>query len=247
MKAGLYRRCGKRMLDLALSLAGLLLFSPLLLVIAILVKSSSAGPVWYRHRRVGRGGRPVGVVKFRTMCRNADRVGPAITSAADFRITPLGRHLRRLKLDELPQLWNVLVGEMSLVGPRPEAPGYVELYSPAQRKVLSVRPGITDSASIAYRREEDLLAGCVGLGRVARGRADIAQSSPLQASLSEAELAGRGVDCYYREIILPDKLEMNLRYLDRISLTHDLVLLFRTAIAIFTPRLYAIHEDHSSR
>jgi len=287
MKNGLYRKCGKRALDLAVSTAGLLLLAPLFLLIAILVKIASAGPVLYRHERVGRGGERFGVLKFRTMCRGADQLGPALTTATDSRITPLGRHLRRSKLDELPQLWNVLVGEMSLVGPRPEAPGYVEFYSPAQRNVLSVRPGITDSASLAYRREEELLAararpkdlvlhpaglnqndlnqndlnqndpGQVNTGqcdpsrpdlrRVHLAQADLAQVPLAQANQSPADLSDIDFDRYYREIVLPDKLNMNLRYLDRISLSHDLGLLFRTTIAIFTPHLYAIHEDHSPR
>ena len=214
METTFYRQWGKRTLDLILSLFGLLLLSPLLLVIAALVKITSSGPVVYRHVRVGLGGQLFGVMKFRTMVPDSDQRGPAITSAADPRITPIGRWLRRLKLDELPQLWNVLKGDMSLVGPRPEAPRYVESYSPAQRRVLSVRPGITDLASIAYRHEEDLLAGHADLDR------------------------------YYREVVLPDKLNLNLVYLDRMSLLYDLSLLVRTATAIFTSQPYVLHEDH---
>ena len=214
MKTTFYRQWGKRALDLILSLSGLLLASPVLLVIAALVKSTSSGPTVYRHVRVGLNGQLFGVMKFRTMVRNADQHGPAITSAADPRITPVGRWLRRLKLDELPQLWNVLKGDMSLVGPRPEVPRYVESYSPAQRRVLSVRPGITDPASIAYRHEEELLTGHADLDR------------------------------HYREVVLPDKLNLNLAYLDRMSLLYDLSLLLRTATAIFTSQPYVLHEDH---
>ncbi len=202
------------MIDLVFSIVGLLLASPILLLVATLVKLSSRGPVFYRHRRAGLGGRIFDVVKFRTMCRQAEQIGPAITSSADPRITPVGRWLRLLKLDELPQLWNVVRGEMSLVGPRPEALQYVELYSAAQKRVLSIRPGITDPASIAYRHEEELLAGHVDLDR------------------------------YYREVVLPDKLNMNLAYLERMSLLYDLSLLLRTLAAIFAPRPLILHEDH---
>ena len=267
MRNGFYRRRGKRMVDLVFSVAGLFLLAPLLVVIGVLVKSTSNGPALYRHRRMGRAGQSFGVLKFRTMCRDADQIGPAITTAADSRITPLGRYLRRLKLDELPQLWNVLMGEMSLVGPRPEAPGYVQLYSPAQRRVLSVRPGITDSASIAYRREEEILERAQSrlspaelrpdeLVRSDLTRADLTQNDLAQADLTRADLTQNDLaqadltqadrqpadithcdlDRYYREVVLPDKLNMNLEYLDRISLRHDLSLLLRTTVAVFTPQ-----------
>jgi lipopolysaccharide/colanic/teichoic acid biosynthesis glycosyltransferase len=149
----------KRAFDIAASAVGLLVFSPLFVVLAVAVKLGSRGPVFYRARRVGLGGREFALLKFRSMIVDADRVGPAVTGAADPRITPIGRVLRRTKLDELPQLWNVLVGEMSIVGPRPESPHYVALYTPEQRRVLNVRPGITSAASIAYRNEEALLTG----------------------------------------------------------------------------------------
>jgi lipopolysaccharide/colanic/teichoic acid biosynthesis glycosyltransferase len=200
-----YRDWGKRMLDAIAAAVGLLLLSPLLIILAALVKITSLGPVFYRQERVGLGGRVFRIVKFRTMCQDADRRGPAITSAWDLRVTTAGRLLRRLKLDELPQLWNVLRGDMSLVGPRPEVPRYVLAYSPVQQRVLSVRPGITDPASIAYRREEELLAGHADLDR------------------------------YYREVVLPGKLNMNLEYLDRMSFIYDLSMLVRTMVAIFIP------------
>ena len=206
MGNSLYNKWGKRSLDSIASLVGLLLVSPVLLVVAALVKCTSPGPVLFWHERVGLGGLVFRIVKFRTMCRDADQRGPAITSAGDARVTTVGRWLRRLKLDELPQLWNVLKGEMSMVGPRPEVLRYVESYSSAQRRVLTVRPGITDPASIAYRREEDLLAGHTD------------------------------VDRYYREVVLPDKLKKNLEYLDRMSFTYDLLLLIRTTKAIILPR-----------
>src|SRR5581483_11607511 len=153
------RMSGKRALDLVVS-AGLLLgLSPLLLFIALLVRLSSPGPVFYKATRVGRDGKLFKLYKFRSMVADADKVGPAITTSGDSRITPIGRRLRDSKLDELPQLFNVLKGEMSLVGPRPEDPRYVKLYTPDQRRILSVPPGITSPGSIRYRHEEAQLAG----------------------------------------------------------------------------------------
>jgi lipopolysaccharide/colanic/teichoic acid biosynthesis glycosyltransferase len=149
----------KRLFDLTAATAGLVVLSPVLLVLGLLVRFSSPGPVFYRANRVGRHGVPFKLLKFRTMVANADRLGPGVTGAADARITPVGRFLRRSKLDELPQLINVVRGEMSLVGPRPEDPRYVALYSAAQRRVLDVRPGITSPASVAYRDEAALLTG----------------------------------------------------------------------------------------
>ena len=138
---------------------GLLLTSPLLLAAGVAVRLSSPGPILYRGRRVGIGGAPFEMLKFRTMVVGADRRGPAVTLGGDDRVTSVGRILRRTKLDELPQLWNVLRGDMALVGPRPEHPDYVALYTPEQRRVLSVRPGVTGAGSVAYRHEEGHLQG----------------------------------------------------------------------------------------
>lgn len=149
----------KRYLDFQFSGFGLALLAPLLLVIAVLVKLDSPGPVIYKATRVGRDGRPFKLYKFRSMVANADKLGPGVTGAADPRITRMGRVLRRTKLDELPQLWNVFKGDMSLVGPRPEDQRYVALYTPEQREVLRVRPGITSLASLRFRHEERLLNG----------------------------------------------------------------------------------------
>jgi lipopolysaccharide/colanic/teichoic acid biosynthesis glycosyltransferase len=200
--AGFYATRGKRWFDFTASGLGLLLLSPLLIVVAILVKLTSRGPALYRQVRVGRRGELFRIAKFRTLREHAG-AGRQITAADDPRITPIGSVLRRFKLDELPQLWNVLAGDMSLVGPRPEVPYYVARYSDAQRQVLNVRPGITDPASIAYRHEETLLAG---------------HTDP---------------DAYYRQVILPDKLEMNLDYVEHICLSVDLVLLLRTIGTVF--------------
>lgn len=147
----------RRVLDIATAAGGLLVLSPLLAAIAIWIRLDSPGPIFYRGRRAGKGGAPFAILKFRTMTANAS--GPGITARDDPRITRAGAFLRRYKLDELPQLWNVLRGEMSLVGPRPEDPRYVELYTPAQRAVLAVPPGITSPASLHFRHEENLLHG----------------------------------------------------------------------------------------
>jgi lipopolysaccharide/colanic/teichoic acid biosynthesis glycosyltransferase len=149
----------KRSLDVTAAAVALLLLSPFFLAAALLIKASSPGPVFYTATRIGRHGVPFRLYKFRTMRPDADRSGPAVTRHNDDRITSIGRFLRKTKLDELPQLLNILKGEMSLVGPRPEAPYYVDFYTPAQRQVLSVPPGFTSLASIRYRNEEALLVG----------------------------------------------------------------------------------------
>ena len=147
----------KRLLDVAASAAGLLLLAPLLLAIAVWIRLDSPGPVFFRQERVGLRGQPFRIFKFRSM--RADNAGPQITVGADARITRSGRFIRAYKLDELPQLLNVLLGDMSIVGPRPEVPRYVALYPATVRdEVLSVRPGMTDWASVQYRSESALLA-----------------------------------------------------------------------------------------
>ncbi len=148
-----------RILDLFASILGLIFLWPLFLLLSILIKFTSPGPVFYHALRVGKDGRLFRLYKFRSMQVDADEQGPSITASGDLRITPLGRFLRRIKLDELPQLLNVLKGEMNLVGPRPEDPRYVDLYTLEQRRVLQVRPGITSAASLTYRYEEQVLAG----------------------------------------------------------------------------------------
>lgn len=149
----------RRLVDIIAAIVGLLVLSPFLLLILVAIKIDSAGPLFYRAQRIGKDGAVFKLFKFRTMVVNADKRGPGITTAGDNRITRVGRFLRRTKLDELPQLINVLRGDMSLVGPRPEDPRYVALYTPAQRRVLHVRPGITSAASLTYRHEEQLLGG----------------------------------------------------------------------------------------
>jgi lipopolysaccharide/colanic/teichoic acid biosynthesis glycosyltransferase len=187
---------GKRLFDAVCAAAGLVLLAPLLLVAAVWVKLDSPGPVLFRQTRVGRFGVPFTIHKFRTM-----RVEPgaAITVGADPRITRAGQVLRQTKLDELPQLWDVLRGAMSLVGPRPELPHYVALYPADLRdRVLAVRPGITDPASLAFSHEAELLAA---------------------AADPERE---------YREVILPAKLKLSADYAARASLATDLRLILAT-------------------
>lgn len=213
--AGFYRACGKRAVDVACSAAGLLLLSPLFLLLAILVKLTSKGPVLYSQGRVGLNGRIFQMQKFRSMRMDADGAGPALTCSGDRRVTPMGRWLRRFKVDELPQLWNVLVGDMSLVGPRPEHPAYVQAYSAEQRRVFTIRPGITDFASVLYRHEEELLKGASDLER------------------------------FYREVVLPHKLSLNLMYLDNISAACDLSLILQTIKSVADSRPASI--QHTSR
>jgi lipopolysaccharide/colanic/teichoic acid biosynthesis glycosyltransferase len=185
-------------LDVTASLAGLVLLSPVLAAIAAAIKLDTPGTVFYRQERVGRAGVPFRIWKFRTMVAGAASLGGALTVGDDSRITEVGRLLRRFKLDELPQLANVLTGEMSLVGPRPEVPRYVALYTEAQRRVLDLVPGITDPASIAYRDEATLLAQ---------------RPDPEAAYVQE---------------IMPDKIRLNLEYAGRASVRSDLGLIWRT-------------------
>ena len=196
----------KRTFDLIVSLAGLIIISPFLLVVSCLILVTMGRPVFYRQVRVGIDGIHFKIIKFRSMIKNADRQGPAFTAAGDPRITPVGRLLRKYKLDELPQLINVVLGEMSLVGPRPEVPEYVERYTEEQRRVLSVRPGLTDTASIVYRDEESVLS-----------RYEDTQKA-------------------YMEKIMPAKLRLNLAYIERAGFFSDLSLIFKTLEKIFWRR-----------
>jgi lipopolysaccharide/colanic/teichoic acid biosynthesis glycosyltransferase len=190
----------RRLFDVGISAAGLLILSPLFALLAIAVRISSRGPVLHRGQRIGLGGRRFALYKFRSMRVGGD--GPAITRAGDPRITRIGRFLRRTKLDELPQLINVLAGDMSLVGPRPEAPRYVELYDARQRRILTVRPGMTSPASLLYRSEEEQLVG------------------------ADWERA-------YVERIMPEKLRIDLDYLDRRTLRSDFRVIASTIVAVF--------------
>ena len=199
MSAGPGGRAAKRMLDVVASGLGLVLLSPLFVAVALWIRLDSAGPVFFRQERVGRGGRPFRIHKFRTMRSEREPAGAALTIGADPRITRAGDFLRRFKIDELPQLIDVLVGDMSLVGPRPEVARYVAAYPPELRaKVLSVRPGITDPASLQFSDESSLLA---------------------RAADPERE---------YLEVVLPAKLRLAADYVERASFVGDLCLIWRT-------------------
>ncbi len=191
-------RLGKRIFDFFFSLIGLVFLSPLFILIGILIKFDSSGPIFFRQERIGLNGKKFRMYKFRTMAGDAEKKGMQITVGKDSRINRIGHYLRKFNLDELPQLINVLKGEMSIVGPRPEVPNYVELYTKEQKRVLSVKPGMTDYASLDFRKEDDLL------GRT-----------------SDPE------DFYIKEV-LPKKLKLNLRYMEDQSFWLDMKLIFRT-------------------
>ena len=190
----------KRSLDVVASAAGLLLLAPVLAAVALVVRRD--GPVLFRQERVGRGGRTFRIWKFRTMVSGAEARGAALTVGGDPRITRVGAWLRRTKLDELPQLLNVLRGEMTLVGPRPEVPRYVALYTPEQRRVLELVPGITDPASVRYRDEAGELALAADPQR------------------------------HYIDVVLPDKIRLNLAYAARATIASDLRILLATLGAL---------------
>lgn len=204
--AGQVDEFARRLFNLAAATGGLLVLSPLLLLTAFAVMIDSPGPALFRQRRVGRGGRLFDILKFRSMSTAAESLGGQLTVGDDPRITRVGRYLRAWKVDELPQLLNVVKGDMDLVGPRPEVPRYVALYTPAQRRVLAVRPGITDPASVEFRNESELMAG----------RQD--------------------AEDYYVQTIMPRKLALNLAYLERRSLASDLRVIFTTLAAVVKRR-----------
>lgn len=194
----------KRCIDCVLSSIGLVILSPVLLIVALLIKKHDSGPVFYTPFRVGFHKKRFRMYKFRTMVQNADKIGGPTTSAHDSRITPIGHILRKFKLDELPQLLNVLKGEMSLVGPRPEVISEVEHYDPTWDVIFSVRPGITDLASIEFRNEGEIVAKS--------GIAD-----PHEA---------------YKQLIQPRKLELQREYALNHSLWLDMKILWKTLLAV---------------
>jgi lipopolysaccharide/colanic/teichoic acid biosynthesis glycosyltransferase len=188
-----------RALDVAVSLPALIILAPLFALIAAAVVVGSGRPVFYRGVRVGRRGQPFGMLKFRTMVRNADRLGTSVTRESDARVTPVGRFLRRWKLDELPQLWNVVRGEMAVVGPRPDAPEVVETYTGPMRRALEVRPGLTSLASLRLRNETELLRGV------------------------------RSPEVVYERILVPAKVELALEHVRRRSIAFDWRIVAATA------------------
>ena len=191
-----------RLCDIVFSFFGLLFLSPLFLIVALWIVIDDPGPVFYRQQRVGRHNRDFGLLKFRSMRVGADKMSLITIGDRDPRVTRAGYYIRKFKLDELPQLWNVLIGDMSLVGPRPEVRRYVDLYTEKQRQVLSVRPGITDYASIEYIDENKLLA---------------------QAA---------DPDKTYIEEIMPAKIELNRRYINNPALGQYFKIIFLTIAKI---------------
>ena len=194
----------KRLFDIIASGMGLICLSPLFFVFSIWIKCDSQGPVFYRQVRVGRGNKDFSLFKFRSMRPDSDKLGLITVGGRDPRVTRSGYYIRKYKLDEFPQLINVFLGDMSLVGPRPEVRKYVEMYTPEQMKVLSVRPGITSLASIRYRNENDILA------------------------------AAEDPDKCYIEQVMPDKLAIDLEYVKQATLLNDIRLIFSTFKEIIT-------------
>lgn len=193
----------KRLLDLLLTIPGLIVISPVLIIVSLIVYAEDRGPVFFRQNRVGLNGKSFKMFKFRTMIVDAEKYGGQLTVGRDPRITRVGYWLRKFKLDELPQLFNVVTGEMSLVGPRPEVIRYVELYNDEQRQVLKLKPGITDLASIKYSNENDILAN---------------SADP---------------DKTYIEQIMPEKIAINLDYATSASLIADFLVILKTIAKIF--------------
>ena len=188
----------KRLFDIIASLCGLLILSPLLILIALFIVLGSGFPVFYLQNRVGKNNQDFKLFKFRTMYVDADKKGLLTVGGRDPRVTPVGYYLRKFKLDELPQLFNVLFGSMSLVGPRPEVRKYVEMYNEDQKRVLEVKPGITDYASLEYINENEILAK---------------SENPEQTYINE---------------IMPAKLKLNMRYINEAGLLTDLTIITRT-------------------
>jgi lipopolysaccharide/colanic/teichoic acid biosynthesis glycosyltransferase len=192
----------KRLFDILLSLAGIILLIPFTLIVMICLIADSPGPIFYTQVRVGLNSKCFWLIKFRTMCTGAEKRG-LLTVGKDNRITAVGAWLRKYKVDELPQLINILKGEMSFVGPRPEVPHYVDMYDDGQRRVLTVRPGITDWASIRYIRENDLLAGA------------------------------EDPEAFYIQTVMPSKISQNLHYIDHHDLWTDCKIISHTIKNIF--------------
>ncbi len=195
----------KRTFDAVAAAAGLVILSPVIAGIAIAIKRGSKGPLLYKGTRVGMNGEPFNMLKFRTMVVDADKIGGSSTPEDDPRVTPIGKTLRKYKLDELPQLINVLTGDMSFVGPRPQVKWAVDLYTPEERQILEVRPGITDEASLKFSNEAEILKG------------------------------SKDPDKDYIEKIHPEKMRLSLEYVRNRSFSGDLSIIARTAGAIFKP------------
>lgn len=201
-----------RIFDFVVSLIGMVVLSPVFLFAALLIRCTSPGPIIYSQKRAGRGGRLFSLYKFRSMVVNADRIGTSVTTGHDPRITKVGRVLRKTKLDELPQLWNVLKGDMGFVGPRPDVPEIVNEYTDAMKRILEVRPGITSNASLYLRNEEDLLS-----------------------------LAGEP-DKVYEEIFVPAKVRLAMEHVHRKSFLFDFSILLKTVWVLTAGKIWPTKE-----
>ena len=207
----------KCIFDRLVSLIGLLVLWPVLLVVAILIRiKMPGGPVFFKQKRVGRHGKLFTMVKFRSMA--VMHGGSSVSVAGEARITPLGAKLRRYKLDELPELWNVLVGDMSFVGPRPDVPGYADQLKGDDRRMLELRPGITGPASLKYRDEEELLAI---IDKALKDGGEVKQADGRVV---------KSVEDYNDIVIFPDKVRINLYYLDHYSFWKDIQMIFATVL-----------------
>ena len=207
----------KCIFDRLVSLIGLLVLWPVLLVVAILIRiKMPGGPVFFKQKRVGRHGKLFTMVKFRSMA--VMHGGSSVSVAGEARITPLGAKLRRYKLDELPELWNVLVGDMSFVGPRPDVPGYADQLKGDDRRMLELRPGITGPASLKYRDEEELLAV---IDKALKDGGEVKQADGRVV---------KSIEDYNDIVIFPDKVRINLYYLDHYSFWKDIQMIFATVL-----------------
>lgn len=198
----------KRLFDIVFSILGMIVLFPLFFVMVLVIKLTSKGPVFYRGVRIGMNGKPFHIYKFRTMVQDAEKIGASSTSSNDPRLTIIGKFIRRFKLDEISQLINVLVGDMSIVGPRPEVQKFIDKYYEEEKKLLTIRPGITDWSSIKFHNEPELI--------VASGIVD--------------------ADDAYEKIIRPDKIKLGLKYVKEHNLWIDIKIIFSTILTIVSTR-----------
>ncbi|MEK6744528.1 MAG: sugar transferase [Nitrospirota bacterium] len=199
----------KRLFDITLSLVGLALLSPVLVLLAIAIRLESRGPVFYRGVRIGRYGRPFRIFKFRSMVQDAEKAGASSTSTTDMRVTRIGHIIRKFKFDEFSQLINVLIGDMSIVGPRPEVQKFVDLYTEEEKQILSVRPGITDWSSIKFHNEGEIIEA---------------------SGIKDADEA-------YAKLIRPEKLRLQLKYVRERNLWIDIKIIVSTVLTLVSTRM----------
>lgn len=202
MQNSFYLRYGKRLFDIIFSSSAIVILSPVFLVISLMILMSSKGEIFYRQIRIGKDFKPFVLYKFRTMIKDADKIGPLVTKDSDPRITKIGKILRKTKLDELPQFINVLKGDMSIVGPRPEVEKYVNARKEDYKVILSIKPGITDYATILFRDEEDIMAKY------------------------------ENVEESYLNVVLPQKIALYKKYIDEISFRADIKIIAKTMLKV---------------